>query len=277
MSLNAMENSRYKGKPINLYLFTFGDGPNDYYGYTTADTQIIYGGHVFETMPITRDSVTASGKLDKAEMTVKTDVVTGAARLFANWAPSSVVQLTIFQGHAGDLNFQVCWAGRITSVSRANGEVSFGAEPVTTSLSRLGLRRNYQYGCPHVLYGHGCFASEAAGTVTATVSAVATPTVTLNAGWNGAKDRTRFINGKFEWVDADGRTNIRAVLALVSDNKLRLNGKVNNLLVGQTVKVKLGCRHDMADCEETHNNILNYGGQPWIPTSNPTGIKNNFY
>ena len=41
--------------------------------------------------------------------------------------------------------------------------------------------------------------------------------------------------------------------------------------------VYLGCPHTLEGCETIHDNVVNYGGHPFIPVaSNPIGKNNHF-
>jgi hypothetical protein len=154
-------------------------------------------------------------------------------------------------------------------------------EPVSTSLRRPGLRRHYQYGCPHQLYGPHCLANKAAATVASTVASLAGATVTLNSGWNGAFAADKFLGGMLEWTAPGGSTDRRTILR-ITGNVLSLSGIPKDLAPTDAVDVVLGCNHkayaeDGGDCLPLHNNILHYGGQRWIPTKNPIGTNNMYY
>jgi hypothetical protein len=50
----------------------------------------------------------------------------------------------------------------------------------------------------------------------------------------------------------------------------------------RSVSVVLGCNHiayaeDGGDCQPLHDNIVNYGGDRWIPLKNPIGDYNNYF
>ncbi|MGQ4828481.1 hypothetical protein, partial [Enterococcus faecalis] len=78
------------------------------------------------------------------------------------------------------------------SSSREDNETVFACEPTSSSLRRPGLWRNYQIGCPYVLYGAGCFANKAAATRSTTVASMTASTVTLASGWNGPHAAGKF-------------------------------------------------------------------------------------
>jgi hypothetical protein len=146
------------------------------------------------------------------------------------------------------------------------------------------LRRPYQYGCPLALYSVGpglCNADKASKTLSATVSTVDGATVTLGAGWNGAFSGAKFLGGLFEWVNDDGLTDRRTILR-VTGNTLSLSGIAKDVDPGDTVSVVVGCNHKAyaeqdGDCLPLHDNINNYGGDPWIPLKNPIGDFNNYF
>lgn len=190
----------------------------------------------------------------------------------------AAVGLTIFQGHDGDpaVEFLAVWSGRVISGSRKGIVATLVCEPVSTSMKRPGLRRRYQYGCPHALYGPQCGANRDAFSVTAAVMAVSGATVTFDNGWNGAFPEANFLDGLLEFTE-NGVMALRTILRVNTGlNRITVSGKVAGLGVGETVKLSLGCNHQMTGCN-AFGNIVNFGGQPWIPKKNPIGFVNQFY
>jgi hypothetical protein len=283
MSFDAFESSRELGDPIQLFFFKYGPNLGDYFAYTDSTVQQAVGGVTYEPRPVKRDTISQDGTLDKSSIKINIDVGSEVAELFRVYPPAYVVSLIIKQGHIGDPDseFLVIWAGRVVAAERQGGEAQLSAEPVSTSLRRPGLRRHYQYGCPHQLYGPQCRADKASKTVTATVSAVNGASVTLVAGWNGAFAAAKFLGGLFEWVNDDGQTDRRTILR-IAGNVLSLSGVVQGLDPGDDVDAIVGCNHkayaaEDGDCQPLHDNILNFGGMRWIPVKNPIGNYNNYY
>jgi hypothetical protein len=158
-----------------------------------------------------------------------------------------VVSLIIRQGHIGDPDseFLVIWAGRIVAAHREGGEAVLLGRAGVDLAAPAGLRRNYQYGCPHALYSVGpglCNADKASKTLSATVDSVDGATVTMDAGWNGAFAAAKFLGGLFEWVNDDGLTDRRTILR-VTGNILSLSGIAKDVDPGDTVSVVVGCNH----------------------------------
>lgn len=288
MTYSTYEGSVEDGGPIQLYRFVYGTEAGEYLAYTnsTEEIGVDHGGSIglinYQPIPIQRGNIVSNGTLDKSSVKISLDVGTDLAELFRVYPPSSVVTLTIYEGHLDDPDgeFIVVWAGRIIAASREGSALNLSGEPVSTQLKRTGLRRHYQYGCPHALYRGLCGANKAAATVASTVTAIDGTVVTLAGGWNGAFTAAKFVRGTLEWTPAGESTRTRTILR-VSGNDISLSGVVPDLAVSDAVDVVLGCNHrafaaDGGDCEGLHNTLVTYGGQPWIPTKNVVN-KNPYY
>ena len=288
MTFPTFEGSVESGEPIQLFRFVYGGEAGEYYAYTDYNEEITidHGGSVgsvtYTPIPISRENVVTNGTLDRSALGLRMDIGTDLSELFRVYPPAYVVSLTIYHGHIGDPDeeFLVVWAGRVVSASRERSELVLSGEPIETQMRRTGLRRNYQYGCPFWLYGPQCKALEILGTRTGTVAAVDGNVVTLNAGWEGSFDPDKFVRGMLKWTPAGETTRIRSIIRR-SGNILTLTGIANDLSASDSVSIVLGCNHkpfadDDGDCQALHDNLLNFGGQPWIPIKNVIN-KNPYY
>lgn len=266
---SSRETSRSLGQPDTLILFMSGAAV---FAYTDAEDSITYLSNVYQPIPLDRDSVTSSGTLDKTSIDIKLPKDTGIAELFRVYPPSEVVSVAIFQGHAGDTDFKAVWSGRVLSSSRKGSVASLTCEPISTSMKRPGLRRRYQRSCMHALYGDRCRLTRSSFSVNTTIAALTGASLTLPGGWNGAFGATRFQGGIFQWA-----SEVRTILRVIEgSNTIIVSGAIEDLTTGQPVVLSLGCEHTRDNCN-AFGNILNYGGQPWIPTKNPIGTTNQFY
>lgn len=274
MTFDARESSRDEGAPITLYQFQYS--ATGFHRYTDADATVAFGGNDYGPIPISRGNIAASGTLDKTIIEVRTPFDSEISDRFLIAPPSQQVGLIIRQGHVGEAEFVVAWSGRVLACTREANEAVLACEPFSTALRRPGLRRHYQFGCPHVLYGTQCTANKAAATRAATVQAVGTTTVTLAPGWEGAFTPAKFIGGQVEWSGEGGALEIRTILRRSGD-VLTLAGLVRDLASLDSISVILGCNHQESDCQDLHANINSFGGQPWIPRLNPHSSVNLFY
>lgn len=296
------EGSRKTGRPVELYLFHV-EGSLTYFPYTNAERAINFttpndGTFNFLPQTISRDSFTVSGTLDRQDLNLEVPHTSEIPELTRIAPPNKSISLTIYQGHVNDpdLEFLAIWNGRVTAVSRKNSTATITCQALYTSLRRQGLRRNYQYGCPHVLYGPSCRANKVARSYPATVISTFTGIgVERNAGGvvfppGVLPDLVLMGGGTLEFTSADGDA-----MALTIAGAFEIGGFTEifltrppppGLIAGTATNLVAGCNHTMSDCNKHIStepldagltNIHNYGGQPWIPTKNPVGQYNAFY
>ncbi|PBB41795.1 hypothetical protein CK222_21825 [Mesorhizobium sp. WSM3866] len=301
MSMDTRESSRYRGQPIRLYLIQGADTDDDVplgpFAYNNGEAPITRpvldanGNPVniqFDPWPIKNSNISHDGTLDKSDITITMAFGSEMDDLFLAYPPSQVVNLTIFEGHIGDdvteENFPAIWMGRITSsADNDSNEQELSCVPVSTSIKRPGLRRNYQVGCPHVLFGDQCRASKAAATVARQVASVTRNKITLDTTLGDTA--SRYVGGLLQWANSDnGRKELRTISSVRADGlEITIRGIARGLAAGTPLSVIRGCNHLMTGCNQHTDsvaggpNIKNYGGQPWIPLENPLSQKNQFY
>lgn len=270
MSFDIVESSQEQGAPFELYEFIYGPTDGSRYCYTNADKDITFLGRTFEAIPIDRERYHAAGKTDKHSLIIRLPVTTDLSYLFTEYPPAQPVVVIIRQGHKTDSDdeYLAVWSGRCLSAAKEGNEQVLTCESTIVSLKRPGLRRNYQFGCPYVLYGAGCFANKAAATANAEVAAFTDGRLQLEGDWFGEEDPQDYAGGMIQWQTDQGLES-RTILRVSEDALLTLIGPLRNIDAGDTIQVIKGCDHRMTGCRK-HNNILNFGGQPWIPLKNPT-------
>lgn len=247
----------------------FGGGP---WRYTDSENAIVFESETYEPVPIDRGNVASSGNLDKANTEINISRKSEIATILNAYPLSSVVTLIMRQGHINDPDndFPVVFTGRVINVTRNKGVVKLICEPIATALRRPGLRRRWQIGCPHVLYGDQCKANKARATISTPVASIDGTTVVLPSGWSGAIDPIKYVNGIAAWTNEDGTYEQRTILRVTAGTSVLLSGPTRGLADTSTINMTLGCNHRMDDCLELHDNIHNHGGCPFIPKKNPS-------
>lgn len=282
MTYDAQEESQQDGLIASCFLIEYGDTDASFFAYTDADQPITLAGKTYIPTTIGREKIESAGNsLDNT--TLKIDITPNASivTMFRGRLPSQQIRLTIFQGHVTDVDsdYKVVWTGRIISLARKTKFAEIAAEPVSTSMKRTGLRRHYQYGCPWALYGDQCKANKAVARVNPLAAAIGKNFITFDPGWFNALPVEKFVGGYVQWIDNEtGILQTRTILTLGTSNaQIVVSGDVFGLDVGEQVSAYLGCNHQLSDCEHLHHNVVNFGGQPWIPKDNPTKLTNQFY
>lgn len=262
MSFSTYDRDEQRGAPIDLYEFKCG---NQTYSYTNAEDRI----GAYLPIPIQRASVKTNGKFEKTNLQIKVPVNTPLSEMFLPYPPPYVVKVILRQMHKTDPAQQqlVVWSGRVLSSGRERGEAVLTVDNTLLSFKRPGLNRNFQHGCPLQLYGNLCKASKGNHSKNINVTQVEGGKIILNQAWPQPWTHDKFRGGTVEW-NSDLGKEVRMIIATTPDS-FTVGGNLRDVKEGTAMLLHLGCRHDMADCRTTFNNILNYGGQPWIPYKNP--------
>ncbi len=268
MTFDAREISRDEGEPVELYLFRFGTTPGSYHAYTDAEQDIVYDGITYEAIPVGRGTIKASGTLDRQKLDVTMPKWLGLPERFRVWPPSHSISYTIRQGHIGDPEFFVISMGRVLSCAREEAEAKLTCEPVQTAMKRTGLRENWQLSCPHVLYGNRCRANKEAAKRTVTILSLTHTELRIVP--DALAEPARYVNGLVEWEGPHNR-EARMILRSLGQDRFLIAGSLEGLKAGDEVDMFFGCARTMDHCR-LFNNILNFGGDAWIPTKNPVGV-----
>jgi hypothetical protein len=304
MAFNNYETSRERGQPVELYKFVYGTQADEvtplFHAYTDGESPVTHDGIVYEPLPgLIRTDLKVKGKIAASEIRVTVPLTSLISDLFRIYPPSFVVTLTLRQGHIPDArtptewalgeNFPVAWLGRVLEGNREGAETVLTCEAASVSMKRPGLRRNYQWPCPLALYGSRCQADKANATTEViavttsgnrvTVQDLLIPQVDADPDNDpggvqvDAYAPGAYVGGLVEWIGDLGRER-RSILRVENDLTLVLTGPTRDLNPTDVLFVSLGCPHTLEGCGKLHNNVVNYGGQPFIPTFNPIN-KNN--
>jgi uncharacterized phage protein (TIGR02218 family) len=263
VTYETYEESAYAGSPVELYKFDRNDV--SFWTYTSADTTQYYEGRTYTAIPIQRSKIEQTQDLEQASVTIRMPTSTDFLDQYAGGAPADIINLTIYRFHYGDTDYSVAWIGRVMNVGFSGFEAEVYCESILTSLQRPMNRRRYQISCPHVLYGTACGVTKASYEVEAELTVISGTTLYSPTFWT--YDDNYFTGGTVSYTSG-GITVPRAILEH-NDNFIVVNLTLTGAEVGSTVKAYPGCKHNIYDCNTKFSNILNYGGQPFIPDENP--------
>lgn len=265
MTYNARETSSYEGSPIELFLFN-REGV-EYWGYTSADEDQSYLGQAYTAIAIKCPDIEHSQDLIRNALTITMPADTPFAVQYISSPPTDRISLTIRRFHDEDAEIKSIWIGRVINVEFKEEIAEVRCEPIHTSLKRQTLRRFYQTPCAFTLYGDRCGVSRNSYKLTTTLSAISGTTITSSDF--GLKADGYYAGGYAEFLSG-GLYTKRFITDHVG-NDITLNLSLTGAVVGSSVDVYPGCSHNTTECNSKFSNILNYGGQPWIPRKNPMG------
>jgi len=279
------------GRPVALLRFRFSDRQ---LGITSAERDISHDGMTYSATPLSYPSIKADGTVEKSGIKIVIPRDCETARTVLRDVPE-VVEVELIVGELvpgiGISEPKVLFLGIVaTSTANASGELELALDPLTSSLRRQGLTRNWSHTCPHVLYGPACKAVKADHTLVGTVRSVLQKGEQPDGSWSHiAKVEIRptlgavttesarlYVGGTATWhpdnSDRIGQVvNAERFLISLTEPGLRisLNTTPSDLSVGDRITVAKGCGRTMESCGDVFGNIQNFGGFPWIPFEYP--------
>lgn len=266
MSYVTYEISQWMGKPIECYLFQC-NGIN--YSYTSSSLDYTLNDVVYSSVPIKRGAYETSEDTLKSDLDITVIRTVDVVSLFIGLPPEDIVSITIYRIHKGDTEALVYWTGRVTTCTIQKDEATLKCESIKTSLKRNGLRACYQIPCRHTLYSDQCGVSKSSyslyianainnGDGTITHSSFATK---ADGWWNGG------------WIQLD--TGEKRMVTAHSGSTVTINYPFNSSTsISNGLTVFAGCDSLVTTCNSKFNNVLNFGGFPYIPSDNKfTGDK----
>ena len=258
MSYTDFEQSAHNGHPLELYRFSLG---TQQWLYTSADHVVVYGENEYQPVFIKRGGFVKGGDAQKSTLEIDLAASNPLALLFrAGWL-SEIMLVTVYRHHYGDTDFVPLWKGRVTGCKWVGSVATITSDSVATLFKRAGLRRVYQVGCPHVLFGAACSLDAEDWDSTESVSEVNDTVITVSG--IAALGSGYFTGGMLQYGD-----EVRLIVVHAGDD-LSLVDKINDLVVGAEVTLWPGCAHTVNACASKFDNLDNYGGLPYLPDTNP--------
>lgn len=269
MTYSANELSIHSAKPVELYEFTYA---TKVWRYTSADEEQTYLSNVYTPMALERTEAEQTNDINRSDLKITAPGSFDVAQQFIVYPPAEVMLLSIYRQHRDDVDNEtaIVWMGRVLNVEWKYGEGKETSvllcESVFSSMRRAGLRRHYQMSCSHVLYGAACGVVQNSFTFSGTAAGVAGNVITAPIA--ATKADGYFDGGALVFLDGDGVTHFRGIIGHVGST-ITLTNAINGLIDGDNIDLIAGCGHNLSDCENKFNNLLNYGGFPYSPEINP--------
>lgn len=265
MTFETREVSVQDGAPVELYTFTVYD---TLYRYTSAAQNVTHQSQFYQAYAINRSEIESTDELPRNDLTIDCPLDFPILAFYDSAPPSDVILLSISRFHRGDLDSVVWWRGRVLNGKREGDRGLLYCENKFTALKRTGLRRLYTSMCPHVLYGPACRVVEASFSATATLDGVSG--IELDSTAFAALPDGRLAGGLISWEPEAGRIERRGIKSHVGQ-RVEITHPIPGLESLATVTYSPGCTHQRQVCDQVFDNIVNYGGFPFVPRQNPMG------
>lgn len=267
MTFDAFETSVEDGNIIELYQFT--QGPN-VTRLTNFSEDVVFDGSTWLTTQISRENIEKAIESSVNELKIFMPLDNPIAAQFIPNVPGKQIDIVIYRAHFTDPAEQrlVVYEGFLAQCE-FDGDLlaTITIQPFTNVFKRTGPRFVYASLCNNILYDAGCKVVRGANVHTDIVSGIdpAVRTITVNGLSGMGAD---WANGGFVASPAGGNTDQRLIVAQAGDTVTLLSNFSADVLT-TAVDVFAGCAHDITTCQTKFNNVINFGGYPFVPIKNP--------
>jgi len=258
-----LEKSRASSAPVEGYKFV---GSFKTYRYTSADRSVLINGETYLPIAVTRSRVKAGTQEDDnlsldLEIPFDIDVIRDYA--YAQTPPKLTLQVFRQQQDDPELSWSLFWTGIVRGFT-VSGRTAKVQVPSVFSLALQGEVPNvyYQTPCNHVLYDSRCAVDRASHRFEGEVKTLGDGAIILQAA-----PTTTGVLAAGEIVNL--RNGERRLILNNSGATITIGYPFVDLIVGDEVELVKGCDHSLATCKAKFDNVINFGGFPYIPSDNP--------
>lgn len=243
---------------MELYEFTRG---NEIQRYTTWQEEITFGGQVYKSAVIKRSPLSLDQSFKAIKVDIELPLRDPVVDYIAN-TPVEPVLVRIYQVFEVDLSdYQVIFAGAIKSITLKDKFGKLVCESVSKVFKLKLPNVIYQAFCNHRLFDLGCTLNDAVWKVETAV--------TISGSDLVSNDFAAYPNGYFTGGHVAFDTDMRLITNHVGDTitlQIPFDTRVQS---GTIIKGYPGCDKNPATCLNKFNNMDNFLGMPYIPSSNP--------
>ncbi len=269
----AQEISVEGNRPIELYEWTAGLVSTR---YNSSEGDFVFGGFTWLARTLIRNSFGKMVETEQSMLEVKMPVTDAIASQYVGIQPADRVDLVLSRVHEGasPQTALVIFRGFVTSFAAKDELATLSLKPFNELFQREMPRQTYQGLCNHVHYDSRCgvIESTSPNQLIGTVISQQNNGEIINVPGAGAvadnKSPAQAFKGGF--VRNQSATDFRLVLDQDGDD-LTLLLPFSSSVLGSEVVLQRGCDRSVVTCVSKYNNMINYGGFPHVPTTNPFG------
>jgi uncharacterized phage protein (TIGR02218 family) len=257
----AHEEGRTK-KPAELYHVWFG---STHWRYTNGDVAVTYNGNVYSRADISRGVVSFDSTLEVRKLDVIFARSSRPMPEFIAQNPAEPLWIEILRLHREQSPYEagVIFIGQISNVAfkgldgmaECVGFESYLRQPIPVY--------RYQPECNWEVFSARCKLSDTAYKIDAVLTDLSADGLELTSAAFGTKDDHYFRFGK-----AVFNGHSRLITYHVGEI-IKIRYSIPYLAIGSTVETTAGCDGDIETCRDKFNNVVNFGGHPYIPLDNP--------
>lgn len=262
---NTLESSTESANGVDLYEFRCGNHAP--WLWCAGEEEQTWRGKIYTPLVISNSGVRQSGDVDNNETKIILPVSTELCQMLIEDVPSAPVSVIVRRKHYGSTDAPVFIIAELYSFNRIEADMmELNVQMLAASFKRSGARMTWSRQCQHALYDRNCRVDRNLYDGTITVNLVDNGKIYSND--LSIYGKNYLDNGYVEWVNSYGITQ-RRMIDKNSGNSMSVIGRIDMITLGMVLTVYPGCDRTTKDCQNKFDNLVNYGGVPFLPGKSP--------
>lgn len=237
---------------MTVELYQFERGSSTWY-YTNSLDSYLFDGNTYNPEIISYGRVNITTEVFKASLNLSISITADVVSSIVDDYDVGFFTLRIWRDES------LWWAGRVVGCTIKEDSAVLKCESIYSSIKRLGVTTCYNKLCRHNIYSTDCGVDRDSFKVAAAeVTVVSGRDITI-PGVAGDDDRFKmgllYLSPKYT-----------TIIKRVSD-VFTVSQQID-IVVGSYVDLFWGCNRQISDCYNKFNNVVHFGGFPWVPSSN---------
>jgi len=265
MSYSSYDSSVKDGAPIECFKFI---GELGTYWYTNNNEPVTVNGEVYSPLSgIKRTALETSSLLDSVQTIDITIPITCPLAVIYNFLKMPVTLDTeirsVHRGSNFATDWRMVWRGESLRFNASGNYAMIATQSVVQAA--LGSQLNqvtFQTPCNHTVYDELCTLSPVAFTTTTTVTDIKDTVIQVVSDGN---PDGKLAVGKM----VNTRTGESRVIVSNVANVITIGYGFLDIVLGDTVQLIIGCDNAYSTCLNVFNNVINFSGFMFLPTTNP--------
>lgn len=235
--------------------------------YTSYSQSLTFLGQTWSAASITHGGVKQDLNFGVTSLTVTSPITPALAKYVSN-QPIEPVDLTIYRSHIDYLSqYEIFFKGKIKYVQLKGRLASAQCEAKNKHLSTKIPTIIYQSYCNNDIYDERCGVDEFSYRRIAEISSISGSRIYYSfTDGGGAVSENYFKAGKVIFGDDVRLITFHSSASTYLDLHIPFDSRLE---VGSEIYIYPGCDGSPDTCIDRYNNLTNFLGMPYIPSSNP--------
>ncbi len=283
MTYQALDESVQDGQPIELYRFSNNE---EVFTLTSGQEEVLFNSETYIPTPMKRANTLLTSIEAPSTLEIDMPATEDLVRRYINTVPASLDSVVISRFHStdgGTPEVITLLSGIISAVTFKDDLASITVDRGTATLDQTIPKQSSRGNCNHIHYDARCKASIGTFSMSGEISAILDGGFTIDISFGVdtvaatgfqfsaqmTDDITYFDVGHLE----RGSFEFRMMQSIVDQGgnvaRVGLLVPFQTIGVGTAMRMAAGCNHTVNACDQKFSNMINYGGFPFVPPTNP--------